>query len=289
MLQRVLELLEHAVSVIEEQLMEGCVHGCLASGFVDSVTVSALDSVRILACSPFFSSWREKHAIQDELPLIIQVIERLLLGLATLFEEFSKWVTNLESKSGNCSLTSDPVSGDNARIMDMELDMEDKPKDQDTSAASGKSISGISSSFLQMKLDMLSTISCFFAVLPDITWGIMFDLMRKENDSRVNSMNSTMEVSGTLKLCCAKIVTAIRNLLGALQPSGSSEKDENFGQSGREKLAGQNLVQLGDLVNRVAEVGLIEWSARVELIDCICSFVMLNPCIGQVIFIDPTQ
>jgi ataxia telangiectasia mutated family protein len=43
------------------------------------------------------------------------------------------------------------------------------------------------------------------------------------------------------------------------------------------------MTHLGDLVNRVADLDLLDWFGRVKLIDCICDFVLLCPQIGQVI------
>ena len=45
----------------------------------------------------------------------------------------------------------------------------------------------------------------------------------------------------------------------------------------------QNLAPLRDLVNKVAENSLLDWSARIKLVECICYFVLLNPRIAQVI------
>ncbi len=47
----------------------------------------------------------------------------------------------------------------------------------------------------------------------------------------------------------------------------------------------QSLTCLGDLVIKVAEFGLPDWMGRVKLIDCIGTFVLLTPQIGQVIAI----
>lgn len=44
----------------------------------------------------------------------------------------------------------------------------------------------------------------------------------------------------------------------------------------------QVFVQLGAMVNKVSEFGLLGWFGRVRLINCICDFVLLNPQIGQV-------
>ncbi|TYJ98550.1 serine/threonine-protein kinase ATM isoform X3 [Cucumis melo var. makuwa] len=46
-------------------------------------------------------------------------------------------------------------------------------------------------------------------------------------------------------------------------------------------LAG-NLLQIGKVVNRIAETDLLDWSGRVKLIDCICNFILISPEIGQV-------
>lgn len=47
----------------------------------------------------------------------------------------------------------------------------------------------------------------------------------------------------------------------------------------------QCLGHLGALVNKIAEFGLLDWSGRVKLIDCICYFVLVTPQVGQVITI----
>ncbi|GAY47387.1 hypothetical protein CUMW_104190 [Citrus unshiu] len=41
------------------------------------------------------------------------------------------------------------------------------------------------------------------------------------------------------------------------------------------------LRHLGTLVNKIAEFGLLDWSGRVKLIDCICYFVLVTPQVGQ--------
>ncbi|KAH9776171.1 serine/threonine-protein kinase ATM [Citrus sinensis] len=41
------------------------------------------------------------------------------------------------------------------------------------------------------------------------------------------------------------------------------------------------LRHLGALVNKIAEFGLLDWSGRVKLIDCICYFVLVTPQVGQ--------
>lgn len=47
----------------------------------------------------------------------------------------------------------------------------------------------------------------------------------------------------------------------------------------------QSLILLGDLLNRVAENDLFDWSGRSKLIDCISNFIVFRPHIGQVIVV----
>lgn len=44
----------------------------------------------------------------------------------------------------------------------------------------------------------------------------------------------------------------------------------------------QVFVQLGAILNKVSEFGLLGWFGRVKLINCICYLVLLNPQTGQV-------
>ncbi|KAI8568208.1 hypothetical protein RHMOL_Rhmol02G0180000 [Rhododendron molle] len=47
----------------------------------------------------------------------------------------------------------------------------------------------------------------------------------------------------------------------------------------------QSLILLGDLLNRVAENDLFDWSGRSKLIDYISNFILVRPHIGQVIVV----
>lgn len=41
-------------------------------------------------------------------------------------------------------------------------------------------------------------------------------------------------------------------------------------------------MQLGDLIIKIAEVGLIDWSGRVNLVESICDVILLCPNVGEV-------
>lgn len=47
----------------------------------------------------------------------------------------------------------------------------------------------------------------------------------------------------------------------------------------------QSLILLGDMLNRVAENDIFDWSGRSKLIDCISNFILVRPHIGQVIVV----
>ncbi|KAM0937517.1 putative non-specific serine/threonine protein kinase [Dioscorea sansibarensis] len=36
-------------------------------------------------------------------------------------------------------------------------------------------------------------------------------------------------------------------------------------------------------MNKIAEFGLLDWSNRIKIINCLCSFILLEPCIAQVV------
>lgn len=315
MLQCLLELLEHAVTVIQENQNELRSRGLLGSSLIPDATTSSLSALRFCMCCPLFRIWREKSSVHDDLHRsIIQVIERLLLALSELLEMLSSSPRNTESlllvqeisESSMTFLENSVTQNDGkGRIVDMELDLDDESKDLDISAVSGKSISGKSLSTLQLKLDMVSALSSFFSILPDITWDVMFDLLGKENDLKVcenihwclcenfscstrnisdlvNSLSNTMEMSESPKLFCINILSTIKVLLGTLIPLVSVGKEEKSNLSVREKVSEQNLAPLRDLVNKVAENSLLDWSARIKLVECICYFVLLDPRIAQV-------
>lgn len=194
MLQCLLELLEHAVTVIQENQNELQSRGVLGSSLILDTT-STLDALRFCMCSPLFRIWRDTNSVRGDLhQSIIQVIKRLLLALSELFEVLSMSIRNTESMLPVQEISVSSISfpensgtqnDGKVRIVDMELDLDDESKDLDISAVSGRTNSGMSLSTMQLKLDMVLPISSFFSILPDITWDVMFDLLGKEKDLKV--------------------------------------------------------------------------------------------------------
>ena len=69
----------------------------------------------------------------------------------------------------------------------MELDVNEDSRDVDILTVGGKIATGISFSSEKWKFSMISVLSSFFSVLPIVTWDILFELMGKESDQKVNS------------------------------------------------------------------------------------------------------
>ncbi|XP_042498310.1 serine/threonine-protein kinase ATM isoform X2 [Macadamia integrifolia] len=314
MIQNLLKLLEHAVSVIKQNYSDLLHHGCLGSCPILDGTGSTLASLRNFLCCPLFS-WRDQNAADSVLcGYTIQATEKLLRALAKLYEVYSECSSNVQlemvmgnlSSSKSCLQNSNPSDGSEVKIVDMELDVNDDSSDMDHLAFRGKGVSVISShSSMKWKLDMITAISSFFSVLPSITWKIMFDLMEREKDTKVcdhilcslcehfswsyshlsdlvASVESMVEMRLSLKLSCNSILKAVHVLLKTLTSSGSVGKDKSVNSSVHGREAEQSLISLGDLINKISTLDILNWPGRVQLIDCICKFIVLDPPIGQV-------
>ncbi|KAM4115238.1 hypothetical protein ACJW30_04G133500 [Castanea mollissima] len=97
----------------------------------------------------------------------------------------------------------------------------------------------------------------------------------------VNLFNDMIEMQVSLKLNCVNILAAMHGLLASLLSVVTVRKDKCAGPSLGEKDSKQRLTHLGDLVNKVADLDLLDWFGRVKLIDCTCDFILLCPQIGQ--------
>ncbi|XP_043704321.1 serine/threonine-protein kinase ATM isoform X2 [Telopea speciosissima] len=313
MFQNLVKLLEHAVSVIEQNCSDLQHHGGLSSWPILDGTGSTVASLRNFLCCPLFH-WKDQNAVDSVLcGYTIQATEKLLRAFAKLYEEYSECSSNVQlemvmgnlSSSKACLQNSNQSDGSEVKIVDMELDVNDDSSDMDLLAFGGKGVSVISSySSMKWKLDMISAISSFFSVLPTITWKIMFDLMKREKDTKVcdnilcslcehfsssssdlldlvASVKNVVEMRLSLKLSCDSVLTAVHVLLGMLTSSGSDGEEKSVNPSVHGRESEQSLISLGDLVNKISTLDILDWPGRVQLIDCICNFIVLDPSIGQ--------
>lgn len=309
MIDYISKVLDHIVWVIEDKCNEIQHLGYANISSILGAYGSILSSFRSFNSSPLFTVWKDDSNINCEPVVgILKSIEKLLVAFAKLFDLLSNVRTNpeLEIDLPTLPVSSSPQeSSSMVRIVDIDLDADNVPKDIDALTASGSRNSVISSSPFQWKLELASVISTFFCVSPLLTWEVLFDLMEKENDpkvcesilyslcknfvgsagnlsSLVGSIDSMMGNCASLKLCCHDILTAIRALLGSLLTMDSNRKNGNPKQCMEEMMSEEILNALCVMVNKVTEIGLPDWFVRIRLIDCIFCCVLLEPHTSQV-------
>lgn len=185
--QCLLKLLDCAVTVTQG-------NDCppLGSDLISNGTSSIVASFRCFACSPIFIRQRDRYPVDAELYCaIMQVMERLLKAMSNVYEKYSsgpggrRFEMNLQGLSAydtsiQCSF---PADSNKSRIVDMELDVNEDTGEMDTSPDSGKT-AGVLSSVERWKLGMISLISNFFLV-SHATWDVLFKLLSKESDQKV--------------------------------------------------------------------------------------------------------
>ncbi|KAH7658743.1 Non-specific serine/threonine protein kinase protein [Dioscorea alata] len=298
--QYIIKLLDHMTSIIEKYNEIHC-NSCLGlSSILDAVGLS-LSSLQGFLSSPLFPHCRDKN--YKLLGGLLQTIEKLLLALAKLFPDLSRIdMTDLSL----CTLPSPenryPVGEPSAQIIDMELDVTDDSKDVEALAVRSSDTSVISLSPQQLRIEIVKACSYFFPVLPIFTWEVLLDLMRKENDAEVLQpilfnlckhfpqstgslpklvivINKMMDTSSCLSCHYASMLSSSYALLESYLPSSSHDK-----QCGEEVVNNVEYFKpLGCLMNKIAELDLPDWSNRIEIINCLCSFILLEPCLAQVV------
>ncbi|XP_050221682.1 serine/threonine-protein kinase ATM isoform X2 [Mercurialis annua] len=307
--QCLLELLGCAVNLISENGSDFQSLGFLGSGSDCNAKNSLLASFRSLFCCPIFVRRGDENILCVALSSdVVQCMERLLKALAKLYEQFSKCTSShpeeIQSDLPDASSQiSSPLDTRRSRIVDMELDANEDTKDGDILTFSGKVTTAISFSMVKWKLGMVSLISVFFSVLECCTWDILFEVVGKESDAKVcesvlyylcqhphwssaaklkdlvQNLNNMVEIKAGVKLDCASIVAATQALMHTLLSLDSTREHAGLNLTGRE--FEPNLIQIGDMVSKVAEFGFLDWMGRVKLIGCICDFIACSPQIGQ--------
>ncbi|KAI3454494.1 hypothetical protein Pfo_011157 [Paulownia fortunei] len=308
--ESMLELLDHAVSVIEKTYND-IISGCFGLNSIFNNMELTVASFKSFIRSPLLSKWQEKNDSSAGLyPRIIQSAERLLKSLAKLYEGCSGCRKNLHAKitfPGSSEILSvhDPVPSSKSLILDVELDMNSGSSDVDSLTIDGDRTSGVSISLVNQKLDFLSIMSSFFSILPSVTWEILFNLKEKESNPKVSekflfilcqhphwsscrqlsdlvtSMTDVLNMWENLKLQSSHILGGICSLVGSLLLLDGAGKNENVAYSSRERVSEECLISLGDLVNKIFENSFMDWYDRTKLVDCICNFVSLRPQIAQ--------
>ncbi|KAA0057863.1 serine/threonine-protein kinase ATM isoform X1 [Cucumis melo var. makuwa] len=304
----ILEMMNHAVNVIQGYCRDIKHLNFFGSDSFLDTTSSVVTSFRSFASSFIFNMETCHKAPDVDLSGAFNLsMENLLKALSQLYQEYSISNKNLHSEANSrdfdapvSPLANSPLAdAEVSRILDMELDVNNDSNDMDTK----RSMTPGMLSATVWKLRMISLISSFSSVLLESTWEVLFVLLENECDSKVCEqimyhlsqnilwsssekvlnmmmvMDNMISTKVNLKLDLSSTLDAVGGLLrnlssfhGVSKIGGRFTKDAQF-----EK----NLLQIGKVVNRIAETDLLDWSGRVKLIDCICNFILISPEIGQ--------
>lgn len=198
--QYLLELLDHSVSLIEENHRNFESLSCLGSNSDFNEISSLVTSFRHFVSSPVFVKRKDEDILEAAFyDAVFQSMERVLRALVRLYEDFSVYLRNPQSQmilsdlsvSDTTLQISSPVNTDSSRIVDMELDVNEDTKNVDILTVNGEVAAGMSCSAIKWKLNMISLISSFFSVL-HVTWDILFELMEKECSQEVYKFGNSL-------------------------------------------------------------------------------------------------
>ncbi|KAI4341398.1 hypothetical protein MLD38_026128 [Melastoma candidum] len=307
--QLLLELLQHAVSIIKSGASDINPTTSDQSGSSNGLS-SIVASFKCFVSSHYFTEGSfEKHLDTGGYIAILRSLECLMNSVVNIYESCQY---ERGSQSDVCSSVTvirdhnDCMNGSENKggITDMDLDPTDDINDFDIIADTGDVAGGSPFSLVKWKLAIIKLISCFFSVSPESTWNILFELMKKELDhvvleeilhglckypycssvEKASDMLSFLLSTGgmrmNLKLDCLNIVIAIRSLMAASLSLLKDGKDVNQILFMKDE---KSVQQMGELLNEVAKVDLLNWAGRIELVGGICELLLLHPKVGEML------
>lgn len=190
MVHILLELLDCAIALIENTQNGFHSQGCLGPVALCGGTSSIIPSFRIFVSSPIFTRLRDEKALDAaSCSVLKQSMERLLRAIVGLYEgDICKRSPqpDVDFSAAGILDSACHIPDDKGRIMDVELDVNAEVKDVDIFAAGGEITSGLCFSMEKWKLGMISLMSRFLLVLHEATWTTMYDIMKKEDNSKVH-------------------------------------------------------------------------------------------------------
>ncbi|KAJ3694312.1 hypothetical protein LUZ60_009792 [Juncus effusus] len=291
------EIINHLTSLIKEKSTEiQSTAPINTSSTFDSFN-STLSSLKTFLSSPLFNLLKQNtHSLN--FTGVLQSLDALLLSFSHLFEAISVNTNFSGADSRNLPTTSlnsdeqDPLTESKHMILDLELDA-GNGSDFDGSGSINP-VSCLSPLIVQMNL--VSVFGAFFSVLPNRAWDVLYSLVEKQNDDKVYQsillslcqhmldpaqnlsslvqlIEKMLEESGNKKLNCFHCINAIDILLRKLLSLNNNEK---------QPLSEKDMSNLSGILNKIAESDVPDWSYRAKLVDCISSFISLDPDSGQV-------
>lgn len=193
MSQYLLELLDHAVNLIQGNNSDLQALGCSSSSSDYNLKTTLIASFRSFVFSLIFVKSRDETSLDAVLyDAITKSMERLLKELTELYNQSFECVRSPHSDPSLPDLPSTDSklkicgpSGSNSRIMDLELDVTEDMQDVDILPVGGIIGTGLSFPAVKWKLGMISLLSSFHPFLDYVTWDVLFELMENECDIKV--------------------------------------------------------------------------------------------------------
>ncbi|XP_078174265.1 serine/Threonine-kinase ATM-like protein isoform X2 [Carex rostrata] len=301
------QVLNHLASEINYKAIE-----IQSKGFVNTSTLDScgpnLTSLKSLVSSPLFILLKKNSSTDlEHFDGVNQSLDALLMAFAKLFEAISENTPDSGLDFQNVpptSLNSDevvPFPEPSTVIHDMELDANSGSGDIDASKTSNLVVA---CSPLTYQMELVSIITTFFSILPIRAWEILYNCIGDEPNDKVHHsilhnlckhihdptqnlsvlvkiINKTLEESANKKLLCLDCIDAMDVLLGRLLSLQSVRENNKEIQSLLKGLSTENLSNLSEILDKIAETEIPDWSYRGKLIGCISSFISLDPDSGQ--------
>ena len=188
----IMKLLKQIVSNFEEKHNELGLQGSLGISSLMDLSGFASSSLSCLIQCPLFHVLGVENLGESHKSIYL-LIEQLLFVLRNLIKDSLVFLPDDDFKEERISPfpSTDTLHHSSSRtekglkILDMELDADEGPKEIETPSVDGDRVPAVSFSVIQCKLDLISCVSAFSTVLPSTTQEVMFDLLEAETDAKV--------------------------------------------------------------------------------------------------------
>ena len=189
-------IIKYIISMVMKK-HEELSHGLTSVGSAFETAGSILSSFQTFLSAPIFRLRSVSNRASSVLIKGVTVLlDELLVEFSQLFSRLSSSANNSDSENTSKML---PISSvnlsedlnpfvDHKSVVDMDFDMTDSGE-VDSITASGSGSIGISSRLLEWKLELVGVISTFFSVSAPHTWEILYNLVEKESDVKVQICN----------------------------------------------------------------------------------------------------
>ena len=189
-------IIKYMVSVVMKKHDE-LSHGLTSVGSAFEATGFVLSSFQTFLSAPIFRLQSVSNKVSSVLiKEVTELLDELLVAFSQLFSRLCSPMntSNSENTSNMLPISSVNLSEDlnpvaeHKSIVDMDLDVMDSGEVDSITASVSGSI-GVSSRPLEWKLELVSVISTFFSVSPPHTWEVLYNLVEKESDMKVQVCN----------------------------------------------------------------------------------------------------